>query len=288
MTQRFSTGRLRSDPGTSGDRPAPDEGYGRHVRRIHPEPESPDPEREVDPVGLLLGDDRPAPPGRPWILVNMVASVDGATAVDGRSGGLGGPADRQVFRALRGCADMILVGAGTVRAEGYRPPRSPEDTVMADRVAAGRAPRPRLVVVSASLDLDPEAPLFADRDPADPPPIVATVTTAPADRRAGLEPVAELVACGETRVDLTGLLAVLDDVGARTVLCEGGPDLNHQLFAAGLVDELCISVSPNLVGGVGGDGRSLMAGPPLSAAIGLTLDRVLTEDGFLFCRYLVS
>ncbi|MBT6371122.1 MAG: pyrimidine reductase family protein, partial [Acidimicrobiaceae bacterium] len=110
----------------------------------------------------------------------------------------------------------------------------------------------------------------------------------PADRRAGLEPVAEVVACGETLVDLTGLLAVLDDIGARTVLCEGGPNLNHQLFAAGLVDELCISVSPKLVGGIGGEGRSLVAGPQLATATRLVLDRVLTEDGFLFCRYLVS
>jgi len=261
----------------------PDEGYGRHVRRIHPEPD-----RDVDPVGLHLDDDRPVPPGRPWVMVNMVASVDGATAVAGQSGGLSGPADRQVFRAIRGCADMILVGAGTVRAEGYRPPRSLEETVAASRAASGRAPRPRLVVVSASLDLDPTAPLFADRDPADPPPIVATVASAPADRRAGLEPVAEVVACGETLVDLTGLLAVLDDIGARTVLCEGGPNLNHQLFAAGLVDELCISVSPKLVGGIGGEGRSLVAGPQLATATRLVLDRVLTEDGFLFCRYLVS
>jgi len=253
------------------------------VRRIHPEPTG-----DHDPADVVLDDDRPAPPGRPWVLVNMVASVDGATAVAGRSGRLGGPADRQMFRALRGCADMILVGAGTVRAEDYRPPRDPDEVVASRRSAAGRHHRPRLVVVSASLDLDPTAPLFADREPTDPPPIVATVTTAPADRRTRLEPVAEVVACGETRVDLTGLLAVLDDIGARTVLCEGGPDLNHQLVAAGLVDELCITVSPGLVGGVGGDGRSLLAGPPLSATTRLSLDRVLTEDGFLFCRYLVS
>ena len=114
-----------------------------------------------------------------------------------------------------------------------------------------------------------------------PPNNLATEPTATASRRALLEPVAEIVACGETRVDLTGLLAVLDNVGARTVLCEGGPDLNHQLVAAGLVDELCITVSPGLTGGVGGDYGSLLAGPPLSATTQLSLDRVLTEDGFL-------
>ncbi len=263
-------------------RPGPAEGYGRSVRRIYPEPTG-----EIDSTDVILNDERPSPPGRPWVLVNMVTSVDGATTVDGKSGKLGGPADRRVFRTLRGCADMILVGAGTVRAEGYRPPRTPEDTIATRRRIDGQEERPRLVVVSASLNLDPEAPLFSDQESPHPPPIVATVTTAPAERRALLEPVAEVVACGETRVDLTGLLAVLDNVGARTVLCEGGPDLNHQLVAAGLVDELCITVSPGLTGGVGGDYGSLLAGPPLSTTTRLSLDRVLTEDGFLFCRYLV-
>jgi len=268
---------------TPSGRRRPTEGYGRRVRRIHPEPTG-----DIDPAEVVLDDDRQAPPGRPWVLMNMVASVDGATTVGGRSERLSGPADRRVFRALRGSVDMILVGAGTVRAEDYRPPRTPEDTIATKRSIDGQDARPRLVVVSASLDLDPEAPLFADRESTDPPPIVATVTTAPAERRARLEPVAEVVACGETCVDLTGLLAVLDDIGARTVLCEGGPDLNHQLVAAGLVDELCITVSPGLTGGVGGDYGSLLAGPPLSATTRLSLDRVMTEDGFLFCRYLVS
>ena len=182
------------------------------------------------------------------MMINMVASVDGATVVDGRSDQLGGPGDRQVFRALRGVADMILVGAGTVRAEGYQPPRTPDDRMAVVRATAGRSARPRLVVVSGRLDLDPMAPLFAERLPVDQPPLVATVRSASADRRAALEPVADLIALGETRVDLTGLLATLGDLGARTVLCEGGPDLNHQLLAAGLVDELCLTISPMLVG----------------------------------------
>ena len=255
------------------------------MERLTPDPTSTD---GPDPVVAYLEDDRPAPPGRPWVVVNMVASVDGATAVDGRSGGLGGPGDRRVFRALRGSADMILAGAGTVRAEGYRAPRTPDDDVLARRLAEGRAPRPRLVVVSGSLDLDPAAPLFSDRPEGDPPPVVATVASAPAERRSALEPVAALVSCGPTRVDLTGLLAVLDDVGAGVVLCEGGPDLNHQLLAAGLVDEVCLTISPSLVGGVGGEGRSLLAGGSLPIPTRLRLDRVLSDDGFLFCRYLVA
>ena len=258
-------------------------GYRRAVRILHPS-DGP----EVDPVEAYLGDDRPAPPGRPWVVVNMVASMDGATTVAGRSGGLGGTGDRHVFQALRGLADMVLVGAGTVRAEGYRPPQDPAGPVASRRAVEGRAPRPRLVVVSGSLDLDPTLPLFAENDPGDPAPLVATVSSSPADRRAALEPLAELVVCGETLVDLTGLLATLNDIGARTVLCEGGPHLNHQLFAAGLVDELCVSISPMLVGGVGLGGRALLDGPSLAVPIRLGLHRVLSEDGFLFSRYLVS
>ena len=117
---------------------------------------------------------------------------------------------------------------------------------------------------------------------------MATVTSAPPSRREALTAVAELVACGANRVDLTGLLAVLDDIGAGVVLCEGGPGLNHQLLAAGLVDELCLTISPNLVGGVGGDVHSLLAGSSLPIPARLHLDRVLSEDDYLFCRYLVS
>ena len=111
---------------------------------------------------------------------------------------------------------------------------------------------------------------------------------APADRRAALEPVADLIALGETRVDLTGLLATLGDLGARTVLCEGGPDLNHQLLAAGLVDELCLTISPMLVGGAGATSRGLLDGAPFAVPSGLRLDQVSTHQGFLFCRYLIA
>jgi|TARA_B100001105_G_scaffold135688_1_gene108663 riboflavin-specific deaminase-like protein len=220
-------------------------------------------------------------------MLNMVASVDGATTVAGLSGRLGGTGDRQVFRTLRGLADMILVGAGTVRAEGYRPPLTPDDSLAVARTTAGQQARPRLVVVSASLDLDPTAPLFTERRPEDPPPLIATVRSAPAERRDALAEVSDLIDLGGTRVDLTGLLATLGDIGARTVLCEGGPDLNHQLLAAGLVDELCLTISPKLVGGAGTTGPGLLAGGAFAVPSGLRLDQVLTHDDFLFCRYLV-
>ncbi len=118
-------------------------------------------EADVDAAGLYAADHRPPGPDRPWVAVNMVASVDGAVTVEGRSGGLSSPGDKAIFFALRSVADVILVGAGTVRAENYGPPRiSPED--QAARQARGQAPVPTIAVVSGRLDLDPGHRLFVD------------------------------------------------------------------------------------------------------------------------------
>ena len=92
-----------------------------------------------------------APGAAPWLRASMVASVDGAASLGGRSGGLSGDADRLVFSVLRSLADVILVGAGTARAEGYRPVRDGE--VWAS-LRAGRAPVPPIAVVTGKLDLD--------------------------------------------------------------------------------------------------------------------------------------
>ena len=142
------------------------------MRQLLPEP------AEVDPVAAHAAAVRPAPEGRPWVALNMVASVDGATALDGVSGGLGGPGDKAVFRALRGVADVILVAAGTVRAEGYGPPRTPPELQEARR-ARDQAPFPRIAIVSGSLGLDPTSRVFAE---APEPPLVFTGSEAPADR----------------------------------------------------------------------------------------------------------
>ena len=113
----------------------------------------PEPRDDVDPAVLHASHRRTPPPERPWVALNMVVSVDGATQVDGLSGGLGGPADRRMFLSLRSIADVILVAAGTVRAEHYGPPRTSPDQ-RAQRLARGQAECPRLAIVSGSLDLD--------------------------------------------------------------------------------------------------------------------------------------
>jgi riboflavin biosynthesis pyrimidine reductase len=237
----------------------------------------------VDPADTYGDDARPAPAGRPWVLVNMVASVDGsAIDADGLSGGLSGGADKAVFSAIRGVADVIVAGAATVVAEDYGPSR-PTAPIRRQRLARGQAAAPRIAVVSGSLRLDPGQRLFRDVDP-DARPIVLTVEAADPARREALDPVAEVHAIGRHHLDWDRALALLHDVtGARVVLCEGGPRTVAQLVAADLIDEVCVTVSPELVGG---PGPRLAQGPFASVGLSLVLDRVLTEDGYLFLRYL--
>jgi riboflavin biosynthesis pyrimidine reductase len=240
-------------------------------------------EEQVDPLTAVGAELRPAWPHRPWILTNMIASADGATSVSGRSGPLGGPADQSVFAALRSVSDAIVVGGQTVRAERYRAPGTGPGPVREARAARGQAPRPRLVVVTASLGLDPDLPLFDD--PANRP-IIATTASAPARRRDELAAVADIVEMGDDSVDLTSLLGELRRQGLRVVLSEGGPSLNAQLIAADLVDEWNLTVAPLLASG---EAKRAAQGQPLDhPAAPMQLDRVWLADQLLFCRWVRS
>lgn len=232
---------------------------------------------EIDPMVEHASAARPTPEGRPWVALNMVASVDGATAVAGVSGGLGGPADKEVFRAVRAIADVIVVAAGTLRAERYGPPRtSPEQ--QAARVERGQTPYPRLAVVTRSLDLDPSSPAFTE---APEPPLVLTGDDAPDDRVRALAEVADVVQLGPSGVSMVDALAALGALGHQVVLCEGGPTLNGQLLAAGLVDEINLTVSPLLVGG---DSLRVAVGPD-AARTPLALAHLWAEGSVLLARY---
>lgn len=234
---------------------------------------------DVDPLASYLAASRPVPARRPWVAMNMVASLDGATAVGGRSGPLGGAPDRAAFRAVRAMADVVLVAAGTVRVEGYGPVRLPEGAVAA-RVAAGRPERlPRLAVVSASLDVDL-------RRPAEGPvrPLVLTTEDADPGRRAALEELAEVRAHGRGRLDLAAALAGLRADGADVVVCEGGPTLNAALVADDLVDEWCVTLAPVIAGG--DSARMVSGAPPMGkAGQALELASLLEEDGVLLGRW---
>lgn len=243
------------------------------MRQLLPEP------GDVDPVAAYLAAPRPVSDHRPWVAVSMVSSLDGATAVGGRSGALGGEADRAVFRAVRAIADVVLVAAGTVRTEGYGPVRL-ADGVVATRVAAGRpATPPRLAVVSASLDVDL-------RRAADGPvrPLVLTTLDADPARRAALEEVAEVRAHGEGRVDMATALRGLRADGAEVVVCEGGPSLNAALVAEDLVDEWCVTLAPAVVGG--DSARVVLGAGELAPLQDLVLASLLEEDGVLLGRWL--
>lgn len=234
---------------------------------------------DVDPAELYALDDRPRRAERPWLLANMIASVDGATAVGGVSGPLGGPADKRVFSAIRGVADVILVAAGTVRAEAYGPPR-PSAQQRARRSARGQRAAPRLAICTASLDLDLTSPLFTESAER---PLVLTVDAAEPGRVAAATAVAEVVVAGDTTVDVRRALDELGARGADIVLAEGGPSLTGQLVAAGLVDELCLTVAPLLVAGPSSRiARSSEAAVPAT----MRLARVLEDGGTLFLRYL--
>lgn len=246
------------------------------MRQLHPSPSgSSEPEIEQH----YLADERPPHPGRPWLALDMVASVDGATALAGRSGRLGSAIDRRVFLALRAAADVVLVGAGTARAEHYGPPVLPPFLQEA-RVAAGRPPLPRLAVASRSLDLDWDTPLFTDTPTR---PLVITAAAAPPTRAERAREVAEVVVAGGAEVDLTAALAALATAEAGVVVCEGGPTLNGSLLAAGLVDEVCLTVAPVLASG---SSRRLITGDELNTPTRLRLARVLEDGDELFLRYL--
>ncbi|MEU9507712.1 pyrimidine reductase family protein [Micromonospora sp. NPDC048170] len=213
---------------------------------------------------------------RPHLRMNFVTSIDGSVAVDGYSAGLSGEPDKRVFGLLRMLCDALLVAAGTLRHEGYRAVRLDERR-RAWRRAHGLSAYPTLVVVSGSLDLDPAQAAFADA-PVRPVVLTRAGATAPP----GLTEVADVVRCGDDRVDLAAGLAELRRRGLDQVLCEGGPHLFGALTAADLVDEVCLTVAPLLAGA--GPGR-ITAGDP-SQVRHLPLRHVLAAaDGVLLLRY---
>ncbi len=239
--------------------------------------------RDIDPVALHAADERHGPGGRPWVAVNMIATVDGAAAdAQGLTGNLGGPGDRAVFSALRGIADIIVAGSGTVIAEDYGPSR-PRAEIVAQRTARGQQPRPRIAVVSTSLGIAPDSRLFREAS-AEARPIVLTAAAADPDRRRALEAVADVHVAGDDQVDWPSAVGVLGALGARVVLCEGGPRTNAGLIAHDLIDEMCVTIAPALVGG---PATRIVHGPRPAAPRGLDLDRVVIDDeGFLFLRYI--
>jgi riboflavin biosynthesis pyrimidine reductase len=262
------------------------------MRQIYPEhqpaedvPADGQPGEEL--IDFLARSYAPPAAGR-WVRANMVASVDGAISVDGRSGGLAGVADRLVFRVLRSLADVVLVGAGTARAERYGQVR-PGDVWL--RLRRDKPPTPPIAVVTRRLDLPLDSRLFGgqDRPGGDNAPrtIVLTTELVPKDQLKAAGEVADVIVAGERDVPAAAAISALTDRGYQHILTEGGPRLLGGLIAAGLLDELCLTVSPVLEGGH--SAARVTAAPveaPVVPPVQLRLEVLLEDDGYLFSRYI--
>ena len=231
---------------------------------------------EIDTLDAYA--DLPIATGRPAVRLNMIVSVDGGTSWGGVSGALGGPADKALFPVLRSFADLVLVAAGTMRAESYGP-ATLHESARATRLQRGQTAVPAIAVVSRSCDLDWKTPFFAEAEER---PLVITVADAPEAARERAAAVADVIFAGEGDVDFPLALAELARRGVGSVLAEGGPTLNGQLAQARLLDELCVTLAPRLASG---DAKRILSGSTLDDLGVLVLHAVYEQDDFLFLRY---
>ena len=232
-----------------------------------------------DPLAPYVAVDRSRPAGPCWVVANMVGGLDGSAAIGGRVAALSTQPDAALFLAMRTVADVVLVGAETIRREGYGPLLLPKARAQARR-EQGLPASPRLAVVSRSLDLDWTGRAFTD--PAlDQPPLLITCAAADPERVARARDAAEVIVTGNERVDLGLALAELAARGAQVVLTEGGPTLLGELVAGGHLDELLLTLSPLM----GGDPLPVAVAPPGAPLTGFALRHVLKEGDTLFLRY---
>lgn len=218
-----------------------------------------------------------APPAGTFVRFNFVSTIDGAATHDGVSGAIGGDADKRAFALMRRWADVVLIGAGTIRAEGYGGELL-DAAAQQWRITRGMAAHPAVAVVSASLDLDPASEFFT-RAPVRP---ILLTTRAAADdpANARLGELADVVPLGE-EVQPAAIVGHLAGRGLDTIHSEGGPHLLGSFIAADAVDSLCLTLSPVLAGS---DATRIAAGPAGDLRP-MRLQHVLHEDGELLLEY---
>ena len=236
----------------------------------------PPPVVEVDPDEVYR-DERSPVGDRPWLMMNMVSTIDGVTEIDGVSGPLGSPGDKDIFGTIRALPDIILVGSTTAEVERYNPPSSSVST-KARRLANRAWPVARIAVISRRLEFDLTLPMF--QRPSQRPLVITTVDADPLK----LDQVAthaDLIQCGSGSVDLPQAMREMKELGAQRVLSEGGPLLNGALLRDELVDEVFLSVAPIM----GGSSQRGITRGGMPQILELALQHVLTEDHFLFLRY---
>jgi riboflavin-specific deaminase-like protein len=239
------------------------------VRRLDPDPGPTSVEEQLD--GYRPWDDPPA--DRPHLALNFATTLDGRAAIDGHSGPIGSATDTAMLTGLRQRFDAVMIGAGTMRVERYG--RIVSDPLRRERREQLGLPSDPLVVIVGGLDLPWHAPLFTDGGGR-----VLIFTTVAGDPPATATPV-EVVREADGRVDLAKAMRRLRaERGIRTLLCEGGPHLHSQLQAAGLADELFLTIAPKLVGA----GSTILEGA-LPEVAELQLAWLLQEGSELFARY---
>ena len=224
-----------------------------------------------------------------WVRGLMVATADGAAAAEsGLSGEISSAGDRLLFNTIRGLSDAVLVGAETIRREGYSPLR-PRHELAARRAEAEQSPVPRLAIVTRSGNLDVESTLFTESVD---PPIIFVPESIDDDTRSRLSQGAEVIAVGTDGVDIEAALRYLNSIGLRRVVCEGGPSLLGQMAAEHQLNELCLTITPLLSGGAYRSGESVprildhavLADSPQN----MRLVHVLEDGGSLFLRYVLT
>jgi riboflavin-specific deaminase-like protein len=243
------------------------------LNRLYPQPGETTPEELVAQLDL----NSRAPADRPYVVVNMVSTLDGRAALEGNTRGLGGEHDRKLFHLLRTAGDALLVGAGTARVERYGEAIK-NDELRAARERHGLDPVQPTVIVSARLMLPSDLPLLQAEDA---PVIVATA----ADHE--LEGIKADVTYERTGDDLPLLLARLrSEHDIRSLVCEGGPTLTSHLLAAGLVDELFLSIAPKLV--AGGDEPTITTGNELPDPATADLVWLCESNSELYTRWRIT
>ena len=233
----------------------------------------------ADPLAPYLAVDRERPRHECWVTGHMVAGLDGTAAVGGRVGALSTAPDQELFRRMRQIADVVLVGAETVRREGYGPVRL-DEAAQAARIRLGKPAVPPVAVVSGSLNLDWTGRLFTE-GAEDARPILITSAAAVPQRREAAAQHADVLIAGEKRVEPVLAMQALADLGHRVVLCEGGPHWLGELVAADRLDELCLSVAPL----IGGDPLPVAVTPPGADLASFSLAGAMVDGDTIFLRY---
>lgn len=244
----------------------------------------PDAANDLDPEAIYdtLRDDFPEPPAdRPYLFLNMVTSVDGKAALNGGAGGIGSALDKRLMKAIRAACDAVLNGAATLRAEKIDP-RVGEKYV-ARRIARSLPPEPLAILLSRTGDLPLDRRYFTYPGVSR---LIVSGEGMPLEQRAALSAYAELLIAPGEEPDLTWVMRTLRETyGVRYLLVEGGPNVNGSLFAAGLVDEICWTLGPKIIGG--GESLTLVNGPAFPLPVPLTLRSAYLHEDEFFMRYRV-